>query len=466
METFGAVILIILACVFSLFLMLADLRRAIKWMTAITCTTAALIGLALPIRLPLIGLLNIFKLGFLILASLFTLYIMSHKFIFRVRLAPSLRKYWLFLALWCGWLVVSLLWSQDFQAGIKYIFTFLLMLSIMIILAFQVNGEENQLRFFFNILIIMVMVVLIEGVIEQLAGFKVYNPEVDPISGRLLSEKFSYSIYSFFGQPNNFATFLNICLPFFVLAISMAKHRFIRWGAVAVTALSFYLIFYTVSRINYGVAVIIVLVSPFFKINRGNRLSGYVLLLLGIITLGVAVGNWGLPFLIDNMPEKAVLKLSNTLTELSGLSTQTGIGARIRLVGFAFRSIFDSALLGLGAGSQASYLSYLGMTDVLFFHSWWLEVLAINGLLVFVPYLFFYFSLSFGLYRIASSFKDSWLGYLGRAISLSLLGLAISQNGPSSMLYFPPMWLLLGLALATWNVMVNKLSNETSISSI
>lgn len=443
--------LLLAALILVLLLFVIDMARSIVWLGAITCATAPLRALAIPIQLPLIGLLHVYKLSLFLLLGLLSFYIIFIKGgKFRVRISKLTKKIIAFFSIWLGWLVLSLVWSTDLTMGIRYVFTFLMMVLLVGILMFLVNGNENRLKIFLLFLGIVVIVVMLQGLTEQIFGWRVPQLEL-PDTTLEVDPFFSATIYSFFNQPNDFATFLTICLPFFVLPIFMGNHRWIKLAGIGLSLLCLFLIFFTVSRINLGVALAIVFISPVFAfLKRGG--VNVILGEIGVLAVGMIIVTLVIPSLLGSLPKEAYEKIVGSSLEFTNFSQDTSTSRRIELIELGFRAVVDTRFIGLGAGGAQDYLRNAGAV-VLNFHSWWLEVLAVNGIVIFILYIGFYFYLPLVLFRQSKRFRSSWLGYLGRACSLSMIGLIIGQNGPSSMIYFPAMWVLFGLAITTHNVM-------------
>jgi teichuronic acid biosynthesis protein TuaE len=432
------------------------IRFAITCTAGLTCATASLRSLAVPLQLPLIGLLHAFKISLFLLFLFCLFYATTWRSTTRVKLCAPVRRYWLMLSMWLFWLALSLFWTSDLQNGLLYVARFSTMLFLAAILVLAVGTSEKRLQLCFGILFSVCVIVVVLGVVEQQTGSRTTEIALRNLAeSALLEERFAYAIYSFFNQPNDFGTYLTIWLPFLVVAMFVAPSWRLRLGAGILSAICLYDIFFTLSRLNYAGAVLTILAAPVFSFS-GRKALGRVLALQMVVVLcfvGLAVATG--PRLGTMLSERARPKLDESAREFSRPSEGTSVGTRIQLIGAVIGALEESWMAGTGAGSAERYLAKAGMV-VHNYHSWWAETLATGGVVAFLLYLVLYFSMLVRLYRSGGNHQGTWLGHLGRAISLSLCALIIGQNAPSSVLYFPAMWVLFGLAMATLNVMEAK----------
>ena len=109
---------------------------------------------------------------------------------------------------------------------------------------------------------------------------------------------------------------------------------------------------------------------------------------------------------------------------------------------------------GVGAGGSVAIQEKLGGVDgrITSMHNFWLEVIVDAGILFGVVFLIWYLSLAWKLYLVGLRSKLSHIKYFGKSISLSLIIFIPAAITSSSVIYFLPMWLLFGFAIATLEI--------------
>ena len=135
------------------------------------------------------------------------------------------------------------------------------------------------------------------------------------------------------------------------------------------------------------------------------------------------------------------------------LETQTGSTfIRFNLLKNTKYVLEETNYLGSGITNFGYYLNpklnFYGITNP---HNWWVELLTENGVIIFIIILFVFIWISkemIGIYRRnTGSNKEVYL-----ALSATSIGFYIGALSPSSLFYFWPMWLFLGISLAAINI--------------
>jgi len=111
---------------------------------------------------------------------------------------------------------------------------------------------------------------------------------------------------------------------------------------------------------------------------------------------------------------------------------------------------------GHGVGNTMNYLKGKIPLNISNPHNWWLEILGDFGVFFLSLYFLFFFSLLRSLWRIMEKSKEKFDLFISSSCFLSLVGFMIASMGPSSIVYFIPHWILIGLSIITINLFQKK----------
>ena len=140
-----------------------------------------------------------------------------------------------------------------------------------------------------------------------------------------------------------------------------------------------------------------------------------------------------------------------TLTKIAGevRSGQGSGGVRFDLQIAGLRAAATRYFLGVGPGNAETVVGRQNLQfTIVNLHDWWLEVFVDGGLPALLIFVTIYLMALRSAVRVARWARDPLLRYLGLATAVSLAGLTVAMIGPSTAIKFPPMAILLGLAVA------------------
>jgi teichuronic acid biosynthesis protein TuaE len=252
---------------------------------------------------------------------------------------------------------------------------------------------------------------------------------------------------AFFGNTNDFATFLGLTFPFLISWLHYSKSLKDRFLSLTLLLGVFYLILTTGSRANI-IAVFLEIAIFFFmltKLKEKAKLAVGFTLIFALIFLSF-------PNFVRNISNQLNIQLSSFFSTYE-MTVGSDI-VRINLAKDAIYYLIHTFGFGVGAGNIewniTNFSPYYvgGLSNV---HNWWLEVLADYGIFIFAGFLFFYFKLNRDLWRIWNKNAVGIEKILCESLFLSLIGFSIASVSPSSIMSFEPFWLLFGFALAFLN---------------
>ena len=124
--------------------------------------------------------------------------------------------------------------------------------------------------------------------------------------------------------------------------------------------------------------------------------------------------------------------------------------------------------LGVGAGGSIAVQEKIGGVDgrITSMHNFWLELIVDAGIILSFFFFLWYISLTWNLYKLGIQSNNEEFRYLGRSFSLCMIIFVPAAISASSVIYFLPMWLMLGFAIAIIEIHSKVKSEETPSSSL
>jgi O-antigen ligase len=348
------------------------------------------------------------------------------------------------LGVWVVWSTLSLGWAEDAVAAARWS----LFLAMMGGLAVGIGLLGRDRRWLVQLLWVLAATFAVSAGIalaELALGIRL---PTSALLGR--SSEAAFGATSLFGNQNNFATYLTLSLPYFlVLPIIFGDVR-LRAVGVAGTLAALVGLLYTGSKSNLLAAGLVVIgllvVLGADRRSRGRLVGAVAIAVLAVAIVIPSVQGSG----VVQLPEQAVTKFDFSLLTAQR-EAETGSGAvRSSLLEEGLRIVRETGGLGVGAGNaEVRVRTLANFPGVANLHNWWLEVLVNGGIVGLALYLAFFLTLLRGQLRAARRSSDRLIRYLGLAGGLSLVGYVAGSLGPSTAIHFAPMWITFGLGIAT-----------------
>jgi teichuronic acid biosynthesis protein TuaE len=362
------------------------------------------------------------------------------------------KPYMAFAGIWIAYAMISLTWAAAKDEAVRHVI-FLIMGISLWIFAIIYFCEYRDLIWLYKIWFIIFCLFIMVGFWEYLTGQHL------PVSGinevlilkPYVRERVSYMPTAVFFNPNDYATFLGLSIPF---GLSLGRHHrkpWLRTLGVATVLLSGYLILAAESRGNLLALLFELLFLWYFLVRGAKRLK------LAVAVAAIA----SIVLVLAPIPSRVILQ--KTTEQLVSIPYQISqehesISIRWNLLKNGLLFLYQTAGFGVGAGNAeywmanfANYPTY-GLVDP---HIWWLELLVNYGIFVFTGYLLFYISIIRRLLRIYKH-TNGELRMICEALLLSLIGFSIASVSSSSIMAFTPQWLLFGFSLAFINTQGDK----------
>lgn len=347
------------------------------------------------------------------------------------------RLYLHFFFIWIIYAIISLVWAESKVDCIRNIIFLFLGISVIFFTTYYFQ-DNSDLKKLFWIWFGAFWVLLFIGFWEHLTGQHL-------TVSRLYHERFVLFWHrptGVFFNPNDYATFLAISIPFMFGATRYIKNRIIKIIGIIGILAAFYLIVVTGSRANTLAVIIEMIFVVLFLTNLTQKLKiAFAALIIFVATF---------QFLPINLFSTIVCAEISSLT--SRMEVQTGsVGIRTNLARNCFDFITPTAGLGVGAGNVEHWMEHYAIHNtygIVNAHNWWLEILTNYGIFIFTGYIALYLWLILRLWRHWHRIQVANQRLIVEVLLLALIGFPIASISSSSIMAFEPNWMLFAFALA------------------
>lgn len=352
----------------------------------------------------------------------------------------TVKGYVLFLGLWVTYAVISLAWAASKADSIRHIAFLFMGISVIFFAVYYLRTREDLRRLYWIWVGVSLALVLL-GFWEHLTG---QHPPVSGYSEERLASLAPYVVAQVrkvptgvFTNPNDYATFLALSLPFLLGFIRYGSRKWVCLAAIGVALASFYLIVTTGSRANL-LAVLVEVTFLFLFLTKLSQKARLVL--VGALALGI------LFTLAPDPIQGIVQKVTEQLGSIPA-QVEAGTGSatvRLNLVRNGLDFVYRTAGLGVGAGNAEYWMANFSRYDtagILNPHNWWLEILINYGLFIFFGYVAMYLGLLRRLWRDWRMSKDRAERMTAEALLVALVGFTVASVSSSSIMAFHPKWL-------------------------
>jgi O-antigen ligase len=363
------------------------------------------------------------------------------------------------LGVWVVWSALSIGWSEDALAALRWTSFLTMMGGLAIAISLLCRSRRRAQILLWALLGAFALACLIAlGEVATGRHLPTFRAGVESRGGLI-------GVGSLFGNQNNFAIFLSISLPYF--AALPVVYRDVRLRAIGFAGGGLSLIFMLLTGSKSGLLSSgLVLLGLLVLVGTDRRARGRLLVAAAIAGLSVLLV---VPILsgggLVKLDERTVTKLDLGLLATQFESGTGSGGVRGALLDDGVAIVGETNGLGVGAGNAEVRVRALAdFPGVANLHNWWLEVLVNGGIVGFALYLLFYLTLLRGQTRAARRSSDPLVRYMALAGALSLVGWILGSLGPSTAIHFAPMWIMFGLGMGAL-VLANREREERPSAS-
>jgi len=363
----------------------------------------------------------------------------------------SIKWYFIFLVFWIGYALLSLSWSASLTLAIRNILFLLMGVSVIFFCTYYFRGKDDLQKvqwIWFGVFSIMIIL----GFWEHLSGQHLTMSKFYLST----SKNVIFIPTGVFHNPNDYATFLSLSIPFAISLFRNEDRILFRLLGMGTVAGAMYLIVITGSRANI-LAISLELIIFLIIVNVKQKIK----LILELVACMLIL----LTFL--SMPTQGFI--SQTTGQISSVLTQTekkigSISTRFNIIRNGLSFLRSKAGFGVGAGNFEYYMTNFALYDtggIINSHNWWLEIFVNYGIFVFIGYIIYYLGIIWKLRKIYYKKLSRYEKIICEGLLISLIGFFVASLSPSSMMAFRPQWLLFAFALSFLNYILKK--EETQV---
>lgn len=366
----------------------------------------------------------------------------------------QIRRYLGFLGFWTGYAVFSLGWAASTTAALRDVIFLFMGVSVIFFFTYYFRDAQD-LRKLYLLWFSVFGCLLLLGFWEHLTGQ--HLPASAHYGATWTWPWIMYVPTGVFYNPNDYATFLALSIPFGTGLVRYGHKVYLRLLGLGAAIAAFYLIVTTGSRVNM-LAVLLELVFLFlFLMNLKGQFKFAV-----IAAVCVAV-------LLLFLPGPVQGFFSEVTGSLGSITTQVRLGTgsvatRMNLVRNGLSFLHSTAGFGVGAGNVEYWMANFarhntgGITNP---HNWWLEISINYGILIFLGYITLYLGIIRGLWRVYRRVKNRTNKMICEGLLVALVGFFLASISSSSIMALKPQWFLFSFALAFLNYARNKEGEPT-----
>jgi teichuronic acid biosynthesis protein TuaE len=359
-----------------------------------------------------------------------------------------LKPVFVYMLSWISFALLSLLWAQSINDGVKDIFFLVsgIFFIFLFVTAFKKKEDYHALLYIWVLVMILMLAI---GYLNYLTHYQL------PVS-RLSSmgDYVKHRPTAVFANENDYASYLALSF-FFAFAVF---HRY-KPGKLKVKPI--------IIRLAAGFLGLSAIFQIYVSESRANLLSLFIglvfwflfytslkekryLVVLGIIA-GISV--------MALFPDKLISILDTVGNQVvSALvpsnNEEASTDIRINLLKNALVFITGSFGMGIGAGNVEYYMAHYAefpTAGIVNIHNWWAEIFVHYGIFIFIGYVILYLWLIFSLmklYRISETWKDKMIT---QALNTSLVAFSLASISPSSFMTLNYSWILIAFTISYIN---------------
>ena len=378
------------------------------------------------------------------------------------------RKYIYFFPLFFGWYFLSIFWSINKVYTFQYLFYIFCGVGIVYSIILNINTEKKLVKvvrlmgiifcfeIFFSLLESLTTFRLPISPFSDIVTFFGRDKSLQPALDAFALPSIIQSPTGFHWNPNDLAIAMILLVPFFLFK----KREIIKW--IAILSISIIIIMASSRTVLLSLGLLFLIYFLFYK----KKITTIILVLLLSTFFLNQIEN------MKNSENPQISEIANTASSIQNIINNDlligeSLSIRRELASNGINAFIKSYGFGVGGGGSIAVQEKNGAVDgrITSMHNFWLEILVDSGLTFTMIFFIWYILLTKDLYKIGIESKSSNLRYLGKSISLSMIIFIPAAISASSVIYFFPMWLLFGIALATLEVSSKINSQESELFS-
>jgi teichuronic acid biosynthesis protein TuaE len=334
---------------------------------------------------------------------------------------------------------LSFLWAKD---GRNVVIQSLNIVNafITLFLVTQIITTPKKLKLIFSVLAIIYILYIITGLYE------IFTWQHLPQSKAFREGFITFIPYGPFYNQNNFAAALLLLTPLVLFLIKNTNSLIVKIMLSICISITVIMFFLQGARIAIFVFFIMILIYFLFYLNKKVKLIFLITIVFCIYFLSVYY-----PIVTETIKYHVQKEYDSIIYETESYRT-TSILSRIYLVSVTLEITYRSLFLGVGSGNFANYMdNYIIKTnEIRDAHNFLLEILASNGILIYLVLILLLFLTHVNILKIKNQFKE--IKFLKEGLIFASFTLYFVFLLPSSMRDFFWHWIIISLIVAYINI--------------
>lgn len=350
--------------------------------------------------------------------------------IVQIEISSRVKKIMLCFLLWYSFLALSMLWTVDFDQGLKELFYYPIHFSLfllLIALSSKANNPKNSVSLGWILVLVITLPVAIYEIItlNHLPMNVIESGTLTNIGGVLIQQKYASVT---FGNYNTYVVNLLYCLPFLFSIMIKNYNRKYSLLLTIILSISILVIFVNGSRGGIVVSLIYLLFFIYYFNKKNKDIVKKIIIIFIFIASVSSVLYLSLDY-IDSYFAKFLYRFGLGASELAQDSE------RLNIINVGLKLLSDSVFIGQGVGSQYVALSNSSV-NIPAAHNVFLEVLIQQGVFVFFGFMYLLYKVFFNnCSSLESRYKVVIYSSLFAFIPLSIIN--------SGYLLMPSFWVFL-----------------------
>jgi teichuronic acid biosynthesis protein TuaE len=409
-----------------------------------------------------VGPFSLFPYRFLLI-GLWLLFIVRHLIsIDAPLLNNNVRNKFYFIIFWLFYAIISLQWSRSTLDAVRYIIFLFMGCSMLYFMVYYI-ANKRSLSMVYLLWFLFFCAMIILGFWEHLTGMHLsvasYNEDKLVEYRNDVLAKVINMPAGVFTNPNDYATYLALSIPFGLGLIKYSKIIFVKILSLFTILSAFYLIVITFSRANIIAVILEFIILLIFYTNIKQKFM--VTFVISVLSIVVVV------FLPD-LSETVSGRFINTFSSINSSNISdnaNSMGIRSNLIKNCLVFLCSTGGFGVGAGNAEYWMNNFAVFNtygIINPHNWWLEILTDYGVFVFAGYTIFYFVLIWDLFKAHHELLENRSRMIAETLLLALISFSIASISSSSIMAMNAQWILFAFALAfiNWHRSTSSFSNR------
>jgi O-antigen ligase len=350
-----------------------------------------------------------------------------------------------FILLWIGYSLLSFFWAKNPTIVLKYTYVLVIKFIIFFIITQSITSIKRFEYFFYVFYFVYFIYIVIA--IWEFFTWSHLSPSSLTVRGVI-----SFIPTGPFYNQNDFAWILLILSPFIFFSISFFNNFLFKIFSSLLLIITLFIFIVQSARIALILFFVEILIYFFFFLNLKKKIR--IILVLIIILLFFSI-HYSTEY---NLIKKDLIAQFASLSQEQETIRLESMETRVLLIKYALEMTLDTYLFGVGSGNYLENMDYKraeATSDILITHNYIVELIATNGLLIGLFFVFSIFFIAIKLFKKAKREKTK-NKFLLLAGGCSLIIFLPASALPSSIMLFFCHWIILAAIFSLFDITVNN----------